>query len=29
MKEEERKEIIDRIQREIKEKESLDSMYKN
>lgn len=28
MKEEERKEIIDRIQTEIKEKESLDSMYK-
>ena len=27
MKEEERKEIIDRIQTEIKEKESLDSMY--
>jgi len=28
MKEEQRKEIINRIQREIKEKESLDSMYK-
>ena len=28
MKEEQRKEIIDRIQTEIKEKDSLDSMYK-